>query len=105
MSLYKIAVIGDRESVLGFRALGLEVYPADETDVKDIFVRLSHKDARYAIIYVTEDLIPHLEAEIAAVADELVPAIIPIPSKTGSLGLGAAALSSTVERAVGANIL
>ncbi|MBP5166536.1 MAG: V-type ATP synthase subunit F [Oscillospiraceae bacterium] len=105
MSLYKIAVIGDRESVLGFRALGLEVYSADEDSVKDIFKRLSHRESRYAIIYVTEDFVPLLSAEISAVADELVPAIIPIPSKNGSLGLGAAALSSTVERAVGANIL
>ena len=105
MSLYKIAAIGDRESVLGFRALGLEVYPADDDSVKEIFRRLSHRDSHYAIIYVTEEFVPLLSAEISAVADELVPAVIPIPSKNGSSGLGAAALGATVERAVGANIL
>ena len=27
--MYKIAVLGDRESVLGFKTLGLDVYPAE----------------------------------------------------------------------------
>ena len=105
MSLYKIAVIGDRESVLGFRALGLDVFPADADSAAEIFKSLSRRDSQYAIIYVTEDLVALLGAEIAAVSDELIPAVIPVPSKNGSLGIGAAALSTTVERAVGANIL
>ena len=29
--MYKIAVLGDRDSVLGFRALGLDVFFADDT--------------------------------------------------------------------------
>lgn len=105
MSLYKIAVIGERESVLGFRALGLEVHPADESSAREIFLRLSRRDENYAIIYITEDLVPLLGQEIAALTDELTPAVIPIPSRNGSSGLGMAALSSAVERAVGANIL
>ena len=28
MSNYKIAVLGDKDSVLGFKALGLDVFPA-----------------------------------------------------------------------------
>ena len=27
--MYRIGVIGDRESVLGFKAVGLEVFPCD----------------------------------------------------------------------------
>ena len=36
---YQIAVIGDWESVMGFRALGLDTYPvtsADEADRKSV---------------------------------------------------------------------
>ena len=29
MSNYRIAVLGDKDSVLGFKALGLDVYPAE----------------------------------------------------------------------------
>ena len=45
----KIAVLGDRDSVLGFRALGLEVVFADE---RDAAVHELHRLAReeYAII-------------------------------------------------------
>ena len=28
--MYKIGVIGDRESVLGFKAVGLDVFPTDD---------------------------------------------------------------------------
>ena len=32
MRMYKIAVLGDRDSVLGFRALGLDVFFADDAE-------------------------------------------------------------------------
>ena len=42
---------------------------------------------------------------IARYKDELTPAIILIPGKEGSLGLGMANIKKSVERAVGADIL
>ena len=106
MSAYKIAVVGDRESVMGFRALGLDVYPAEPETAAAVFDAALHAEGQpYAIIYITEELIAPLKAQIAAVKEDMVPAIIPIPSKNGSLGLGMNALTDAVERAVGANIL
>ena len=58
----------------------------------------------YAIIYVTEQLAANLSADIARYKTEVTPAVILIPGKTGSLGIGAQALQSAVERAVGADI-
>lgn len=111
MSSYKIAVIGDRESVIGFRAVGLDVFPTDESGLKRVFASLTKTPAenpdapRYAIIYITEEYAVLLHSEIEALKDELIPAVIPIPSKNGAVGIGMASLNSTVERAVGANIL
>lgn len=106
MNSYKIAVIGDRESVMGFRALGLDVFPAEADSAKEIFSRVVRaQDPAYAILYITEELTVPLKAEIAALKDELIPAVIPIPSKNGTLGLGMDALNSAVERAVGSSIL
>ena len=106
MMSYKIAVIGDRESVMGFRALGLDVFPADTDSVKDVFAAVVRtEDPAYAIIYITEELTIPLKTEIAALKDELTPAVIPLPSKDGTLNLGMEALNSAVERAVGSNIL
>ena len=107
MNGYKIAVIGDRESVMGFRALGLDVFPAEEENARAVFnsVIRSEQGPGYAILYITEELTIPLRAEIDALKDELIPAIIPIPSKNGTLHLGMNALNSAVERAVGSNIL
>ena len=93
--MYKIAVLGDRDSVLGFKALGLEVVFVEDADT-------ARED--YAIIYITEQLAKDLTGEIARYKDAVTPAVILIPGKTGSLGLGASALQSAIERAVGADI-
>ena len=91
---------------MGFKALGLDVFPAaGPEEAKDIFRRLTREsEGEYAIIYVEENLAQHLEHEIARYKDSVTPAVILIPGKTGSLGLGASALQSAVERAVGADI-
>ena len=106
MSAYKVAVLGDRESIMGFRALGLDVYPAEPETAGAVFDAALHAEGQpYAIIYITEELALPLKDRINAVKEAMVPAVIPIPSKNGSLGLGMNALTSAVERAVGANIL
>ena len=103
--MYKIAVLGEKESVLGFSALGLDVFPV-ETDQQahDTFRTLS-KNSEYAIIYVTETWYSVLREQIDKFKDSVTPAVILIPGSGGSLGLGQSALDAAVERAVGANIL
>ena len=46
-----------------------------------------------------------MAADVDRYKDELTPAIILIPGKEGSLGIGMANVKSAVERAVGADIL
>ncbi len=102
--MYNIAVMGDRESILGFQALGLHVFPTeDAAEARRILHKLAK--AEYAVIYVTEQLSTLISTDIARYKDRVTPAIILIPGKSGSLGLGANALQSAIERAVGADIL
>ena len=101
--MYKIAVIGDRDSVLAFKALGLDVYFAQTAEeARAVLHRIVQQE--YAVIYLTEQLATPLQSEIARHKDTAIPAIILIPGKSGSLGLAEAALQSAVERAVGADI-
>ncbi len=104
MPMYKIAVLGDKDSVLGFKALGLEVFPVESVEEAR---RVLHALARenYAVIYLTEQAAAQMEADVNRYKDELTPAIILIPGKEGSLGIGMANVKSAVERAVGADIL
>ncbi|MCL2082632.1 MAG: V-type ATP synthase subunit F [Oscillospiraceae bacterium] len=101
---YKIAVIGDRDSILGFRALGLETHFADTPEqAGPILYRLAREET--AVVYITEDLANGIAEDIDRYKDSLTPAVILIPGKQGSLGIGMASLKSAVERAVGADIL
>ena len=101
--MYKIAVMGDRDSVLGFRALGLDVFFEENTEsARRTLHRLAGESC--AVIYITEQLAQHLTGDIARYKDAVMPAIILIPGKSGSLGLGEAGLKAAVERAVGADI-
>ena len=101
--MYKIAVMGDMDSVLGFKALGLEVCPVTTPEGREALHRMAKEN--YAIIYMTEQLAAQLPAEIARYKDALTPAIILIPGKEGSLGIGMDNVKTAVERAVGADIL
>lgn len=102
--MYKIGVIGDRESVLGFKAVGLDVFPCIDRDEARRTLNQIAKE-NYAIIYITEKLCKDMVEEIDKYKDMRIPAIIPIPGMDGSYGIGIANLRKSVERAVGADIL
>ncbi len=101
---YRIAVIGDWESVMGFRALGLDTYPVTSVEeAKETVRELAKTDC--AVIYLTETLAKGMEDVLSRYKDELRPAIILIPGRNGSLGIGKANIQRAIERAVGADIL
>lgn len=98
----QIAVLGDRESVLGFQALGLEVFPAETAEQACGILRRLERGGETAILYLTEQLAAQLPDELERCRGQARLAIVPIPGRAGSLGLGAAGVNSAVERAVGA---
>lgn len=102
--MYRIGIIGDRESVLGFKAVGFDV--ADTTEYEAAAAALeAFASKNYAIIYVTEQIAQLLEAETEKYKDSPSPAIIVLPNNRGSNGMGMKAIKKSVERAVGADIL
>lgn len=106
--MYKIAVMGSPDTVMGFKALGLEAVPVragEEARARFRELTRPGNTDEYAIIYVEENLARDLAEDIAKFKDSPRPAVILIPGKDGSLGLGQSALQEAVERAVGANIL
>ena len=102
--MYKVSVLGDRESVLGFKALGFNTVAVDDSDVaREKLHELAEEGT--AIIYITEQLAVKIKEDIDRYKDEVRPAIILIPGKDGTLGVGMRGVHETVERAVGADIL
>lgn len=100
----KLAVIGDRDSVLAFKAIGAEVYNASNGfEVNDILRELSKGDT--AVIFITEELAAQIEDTLKKLKTRAYPAVIPIPSANGSNGFGLAGIKKDVEKAVGVDIL
>lgn len=102
--MYRMAVIGDRDSIYGFSALGLDVIDFDRIDDKsEKFKSMCNGD--YAVIYVTEQLAKELEREIEHFKEQQLPAIILIPGIKGNTGDGINKVKKSVEQAVGSDIL
>lgn len=104
--MYKIAVLGNRDSIYGMAALGLDIFPIDDLNQEEtvrLFRRLAEGD--YAVIYITEALYVTLEAEVLRYQSKQLPAVIPIPGITGNTGAGVSSLKKLVEQAVGSDII
>jgi V/A-type H+-transporting ATPase subunit F len=104
--MHKIGVIGDKDSVLCFKAFGMDVYPVSEHQAEEnrkIIDGMARSD--YGIIFITEQVAQHVPETIDRYNKEMTPAIILIPSNAGSLGVGLERIRKNVEKAVGINIL
>ena len=95
--MYKIGIVGDRESVLGYMSLGFGVFEAPDAKTAGEYIdKLAWSD--YAIIFITQSYASELTEVINKYADK------PLPDKSGS-DYGEKIVKSDVERAVGADIL
>ena len=102
--MYKAAVIGDYDSIYGFAALGLDTFPVSSPEeAKATLKKLV--SGTHAVIYITEALAAKLDEELDLYREQLPPAIILIPGREGSLGIGKENIQRAIERAVGADIL
>ena len=100
----KIAVLGEKESVLGFKAVGFAVFETAAPQEAEETVRRLAKEG-YGIIFITEQALAPILPILNDYKDRRIPAIIPIPGRQGTMGLGMTSVRQSVERAVGADIL
>ena len=102
--MYKIAVLGDYDSIYGFAALGLDTFPVSGPEEGE--KRLSQlAEGEYAVIYITEGLAASISRVISHYKDSLLPSIVLIPGISGNTGQGINGVKKSVEQAVGSDIL
>lgn len=102
--MYKIAVMGDYDSIYGFATLGLSICPVKtREEARDKLRQLA--EGEYGIIYITEAAAAELKEEIDEYREKTLPAIIQIPGVSGNTGAGVEGVKKTVEQAVGSDIL
>ena len=106
-AMYKIAVIGGSDSVIGFKALGLDTYAVDSSEeARSVLHEITKpREDEYAIIYIEETMAVQILPDIRKFDERPSPAIILIPGRDGPIGLGQSALKEAVEKAVGSDIL
>jgi V/A-type H+-transporting ATPase subunit F len=101
----KIAVIGDRDTVAGFRMVGVQEWftpksPA-ETRAK---LREFFRDPHMGLIIITEPLAQQVEDTVNQLAAAPIPVIMLIPDRHGTTGAHDAVLEEMIRKAVGIEI-
>lgn len=99
--MYKIGVLGERESVMPFLAAGFSLYEATSAEEAEKKLASAANDG-CAIIFVQPTIAKQISQAIDKYAFMPTPAVIPLPEAGG--GCGAEILKRAVERAVGADI-
>ena len=93
--MYKMAVIGDKDSVLAFRAMGISVIiPKTDREIRDSIDSLA-KD-NYGIIFIIEEYAKKVEETIRRYDSRPI---------RGTLNIGMKYIDKYVEKAIGSNIL
>lgn len=98
-----IAVIGDKESILGFSTIGIDIYECyDAEEIKSTIQELVDKN--YAIIYITEQAEMKVSDFISKFQKLKIPAIVTIPQNSGNLKYGETRIKEMVQKAVGIEV-
>jgi V/A-type H+-transporting ATPase subunit F len=104
--MYKVGVIGDLDSIIGFRALGMTVKPATETADVLSALQVMVKE-KYSIVFITEPVAdnPSIRNFIEEQRQIRMPAIILIPSVREKATTGKEQLRGAVRKATGIDLL
>lgn len=97
-----MAIMGDADSILSFKAAGIDAYGVNAGNTAATLKKLAKS---YEIIFVTDNFAASLTEIIKRYDHTAYPAIIPVPSKEGGNGLGMKLLKASSERALGVDIL
>jgi V/A-type H+-transporting ATPase subunit F len=100
--MLNVAIVGDRDSIWGFKAVGMEIHPVSSPEEALKTLR-SLCTPEYGAIFITENYARQLDKEIDELEKfiNLYPSIVVIPGHKGSQGLGMKKVKVVVEKALG----
>lgn len=99
----KMAIIGDGDSVLAFKACGVDAYPVTNSlNARELLKDLAKK---YQIIFITDVIAKEISEVINKYLTSPYPVILSVPSEKGSNGYGMEMIKGAMEKALGVDIL
>lgn len=112
-SEYKIAIVGPKDTVSGFKALGVDAFDAQTADEALEQLRTikqqtldPESDTKYAVVCIIEELVAIVDqTEYAKVVEGPLPAVVLLPGPEGSSGFALERLRRLAEQAVGSAII
>ena len=111
---YKVAIIGPKDIISGFKALGVVPFDAQTGEEALIILKKIKKDIDenntdtdlYATVLIIENIMEEISKDDKErLSHGALPAILALPGLEGSQGAGVAKLKSLAERAIGSDIL
>ena len=103
MSETKIAAVGDRASVILFHTAGVTTRDVSTLEEAENAVRELVVEG-YNVIFITEVFITDMTDLTEKYRESADPALIPIPDRSGSMGLAEKKVIDNMEKAIGTNI-
>lgn len=101
----KIAIVGDRDTVTGFRMVGVREssIPTTADEIRKALLDY-FRDPQMGLIIITEPLAMEVEDTILELSEAPVPVILLIPDRQGTTGAYETVLKELIRRAVGIEI-
>ena len=104
MTQGRVAVIGEKQIVTAFKAIGFDTFFADSALTATDIVRTLVKENAYAVIFITEDVASQMNDTLEILKSRSYPIVVPLPSLTPN-GYGMDCIKKDVEKAIGVDIL
>jgi V/A-type H+/Na+-transporting ATPase subunit F len=112
---YKLAIIGTKDQILGFTALGMTAIVVNDFETaREKVLELASSNVEgssgetrreYAIVFIMEEYAKNLSKDdYKKINKQALPAVIPIPGIKGTTGYGLERVKKMVEQAVGSDI-
>jgi V/A-type H+-transporting ATPase subunit F len=98
-----IVVVGKRDSILGFKTIGLEAVFWENTEESLPHLEKYIEDG-VKIVFITEKVFQEIPSFIEKYFGKLYPVFVPIPDIEGSQGIGYENIRNLVIRALGTDV-
>ena len=101
----KIVIVGEKEDILPYQSIGVEIEPVKTTADTVSALRKTVQNSQVAIILITENMAEQCLDTITELRSKTEKAITVVPTEQGSRQTSMAELSKEIARAVGVDIL
>lgn len=101
----KIAILGNKEAVMGFKALGADIFAAaGEKEAEDMVEEIYNKK-EYAVLIITEEWFLKINQKLEKFSQEPLPAVLAITGLGHSKGVAESRMKKIIEQAIGSDLL